>query len=309
MTEAIQLKYAAPLDRLLETLRAIPELRIDSARPEREASTSDRICDASIGLRVGERSITLLVEIKKAVYPRDVRQVLWQLRDCARKATSNSDHETQPILVAESISPGAKELLRAQRVGYFDSGGSLFLPARGVYLYIDKPPPKSLERSTRTLFSGRRAQVLHALLVRHRAWFGVTEIAEEAQVAPSTASEVLSQLDRFDWLESRGQGPGKERHLRQPGALLDEWVNQQTVVRPPPMRRYYLPGLKTDVLSAAAVAKFELGETEEPELREARILRQREAADVIERLLALMESTGLPLAEALPETSRYPAGP
>lgn len=35
-----------------------------------------------------------------------------------------------------------------------------------------------------------------------------------------------------------------------------------------------------------AVAKFDLGETDEPELRERRTLRQREAADVIERLLA-----------------------
>lgn len=35
-----------------------------------------------------------------------------------------------------------------------------------------------------------------------------------------------------------------------------------------------------------AVAKFELGEGDEPEQREARILRQREASDVIEQLLA-----------------------
>jgi hypothetical protein len=35
-----------------------------------------------------------------------------------------------------------------------------------------------------------------------------------------------------------------------------------------------------------AVAKFELGESDEPEQREARALRQREASDVIERLLA-----------------------
>ncbi|RDD92971.1 antitoxin [Acidovorax sp. BoFeN1] len=35
-----------------------------------------------------------------------------------------------------------------------------------------------------------------------------------------------------------------------------------------------------------AVAKFELGESDEPEQREARVLRQREATDVIEQLLA-----------------------
>ncbi|MBS0611996.1 MAG: hypothetical protein JSS24_02340 [Proteobacteria bacterium] len=98
------------------------------------------------------------------------------------------------------------------------------------------------------MFSGRRAQVLHALLVHHQDWFGVTEVAEQAQVAPSTASEVLSQLDRFDWLISRGQGPGKERLLREPGALLDAWAKQLVAMRAPVLRRYYVPGLKSDAL-------------------------------------------------------------
>jgi hypothetical protein len=35
-----------------------------------------------------------------------------------------------------------------------------------------------------------------------------------------------------------------------------------------------------------SVAKFELGESDEPEQREARALRQRQASDVIEQLLA-----------------------
>lgn len=35
-----------------------------------------------------------------------------------------------------------------------------------------------------------------------------------------------------------------------------------------------------------AVAKFELGDSDEPEQREARALRQREASDVIDHLLA-----------------------
>ncbi len=34
-----------------------------------------------------------------------------------------------------------------------------------------------------------------------------------------------------------------------------------------------------------SVAKFELGEADEPEQREARALRQRQASDVIEQLL------------------------
>ena len=100
----------------------------------------------------------------------------------------------------------------------------------------------------RSLFSGRRAQVLQALLIHHQDWFGVTEVAERAQVAPSTVSDVLGELERFDWLESRGQGPGKERHLREPGELLDAWARQLGGSTAPVLRRYYVPGLKSDAL-------------------------------------------------------------
>ena len=117
--------------------------------------------------------------------------------------------------------------MRSERVGYYDSGGSLFLPAGNIYVCVDKPPPKSLSRSICSMFLDRRAPVLHAVLLRHREWFGVIDIANQAQVSPATASQVLMEMEKFERVVSRGQGPGKERCLQQPGALLDAWVNQQ----------------------------------------------------------------------------------
>jgi hypothetical protein len=102
----------------------------------------------------------------------------------------------------------------------------------------------------RTLFTGRRAQVLHALLVQHQRWFGVTELAQQAMVSPATTSQVLTELERFDWLEARGQGPSKERHLRESAALLNAWGKQLGTIRPPILRRYYVPGMKADALAA-----------------------------------------------------------
>lgn len=232
------------IDRLLESLRELPDMhaQLRVAAPISERSTR---VDAEVELNAAGKSVTLLIEVKKTVYPRDVRLALWQF-----KALSHDDQpiSVQHLLAAESISPGAKELLRAERIGYYDSGGSLFLPVLGAYIYIDKAPPKPLERSVRSLFSGRRAQVLHALLVDHKGWFGVTAVAERAQVAPSTVSEVLGELERFDWLVSRGQGPRKERHLREPGALLDAWVRQLANLRAPILRRYFVPGVKSEAL-------------------------------------------------------------
>lgn len=241
MTES-PLAERALIEQLLDSLRELPDVHAELDLSEPAMQAAGRF-DAKIDLHVAGKSIVLLVETKKSVYPRDVRQALWQL-----KSQHGRYADVQHLLIAESLSPGAKELLRTERIGYFDSGGSLFLPASGVYVYIDKPAPKTLEKSIRSLFSGRRAQVLHALLVNHEEWFGVTEVAEQAQVAPSTASDVLGELERFDWLVSRGQGPSKERHLREPGALLDAWAKQLTAQRAPVLRRYFVPGLKSEAL-------------------------------------------------------------
>ncbi len=242
MAESTLIEHAL-INQLLHLLRELPDVHAELAQSELLVQATGRV-DAQIDLRVAGRSIVLLVEAKKSVYPRDVRQALWHLK------SSHNGHcaDVQRLLIAESISPGAKELLRAERIGYFDSGGSLFLPATGAYVYIDKPVPKTLEKSARSLFSGRRSQVLYAILLHHEQWFGVVEVAERAQVAPSTASDVLSELERFDWLVSRGQGPSKERHLREPSALLDAWAKQLATQRAPVLHRFFVPGLKSDVL-------------------------------------------------------------
>ena len=236
----------------VDALRELPEVQAELSGAERLGGP-DRGHDARVDLRAGGKAATLLIQVKKAVYPRDVRQALWQTRELARTWLESAEGR-QPVffVVAQSISPGAKELLRNERVGYYDSGGSLFLPAGNIYVCVDKPPPKSLSRSIRSVFSGRRAQVLHAVLMRNREWFGVKEIADQARVSPATASQVLMELERFDWVVSRGPGPGKERHLQEPGALLDAWVHQLAVMRPPSMRRYFVPSARAEGL----VGKF-----------------------------------------------------
>lgn len=235
------------IDKFLAALRALPDVTAEIDRGPSDGL--DHGYDARVDLHVAGMSLTLLIEAKKSLYPRDVRQALWQRREFGRRRPQGT-MSTGPVclLIAESISPGAKELLQDERVGYYDSGGSLFLPAQGVYLYVDKPPPKPLSKALRSLFSGRRAQVLHALMIRHEAWVGGKALAEQAQVSPATASQVLTELERLDWLESRGQGPSKQRHLREPAALLEAWAKQLGATRPPELRRFYIPAARANVL-------------------------------------------------------------
>lgn len=231
------------IDQLLEALRSLPDVR---AKLELASLPNH---DVQLALDIAGKPIHAFVEVRKAVYPRDVRELVWRTRDLAhQQSAGKSGGEALAFLIAESISPGAKELLRAERVGYYDSGGSLYLSARGTYLYVDKPPPKSFSRSMRSLFTGRRAQVLHGLLMRHQDWLGVKDLAELTLVSPATGSQVLSEMERLDWLESRGQGPSKQRHLKEPAALLDAWVKQLSSNRPLALRRYFVPAMRPDGL-------------------------------------------------------------
>ncbi len=236
------------LDEFFEVLNRLPKVQVKLCSPLQSAS-SGRKYDARAELWVGGKAANLLIDVKKALFPRDVRQALWKFQELARAGLPSLEgRQTVSFLVAQSISPGARDLLREERVGYYDSGGSLFLPAQNIFVYVDKPPPKTLSKSIRSLFLGRRAQVLHALLMRHGKWFGVKEIAEQALVSPATASQVLTELERFDWVVSRGKGPTKERNLREPGALLDAWAKQLEAMRPLALRRYFVPSVRAERL-------------------------------------------------------------
>ncbi|MBZ0143487.1 MAG: hypothetical protein K8F56_07890 [Rhodocyclaceae bacterium] len=234
--------------RFLEALRELPDVKADLSLQEPLSPRGDWRHDARVELRVAGKTLVLLVDAKKSVFPRDAREAIG---GCFRRSESEGLGDTSlPLLVAESISTGAKDLLRSESIGYFDSGGSLYLPAPGAYIYIDRPPPKSLVKSVRGLFTPRRTQVLYVLLMQHQDWFGITELAAQAMVSPATASQVMSALERFDWLEVRGQGPSKQRHLREPAALLDAWAQQVVALGPPALRRYYVPGTAPEALAA-----------------------------------------------------------
>ncbi|PSL17309.1 type IV toxin-antitoxin system AbiEi family antitoxin [Shimia abyssi] len=228
------------VERLCEALRGLPDIEVNEHNRQPGINIDSGI-DAEIEFNAAGSRYLLLVEVKKSIYPRDAQQALWQLD--RHKTAINSDRKRRvvPLLAAESISSGAKELLKDENCGYFDSGGSLFIPARGAYVFVEKPPPKTLQKTIRGLFNGKRSQVLHTLLTQRDEWFGVKELAGIAEVAPSTASETLTALERFEWLTVRGQGPTKERRLADPGALLDEWRKQTlAATRKQARRRFYI---------------------------------------------------------------------
>ena len=276
------------LDMLLEALQQLPQVDMQPPLLERRIGCG-KYLDAEIHLDAAGRALTLLVETKKSAYPRDIRAMLWQIKKLGEVAQRDQQEgETILLIAVESLSPGAKELLREEGVGYFDTGGSLYIPARGAFFYIDRPVPKTFERSVRSLFTGKRSRVLHALLVEHGTWCNVKKLAGLAQVSTATASETLTALERFDWVISRGRGPSKERCLAEPGALLDAWSKQASNRRSHSERRHYVPATVPEELMERLTQLSAAHETECVMTQEAAAQRYAPFLSAISRVACRM---------------------
>ena len=105
---------------------------------EGEAGVGDEV---RLEAEIAGRPLLLIVESKRDAYPRDVREAIWQIRSYQHHIP-RSDREIIPFLVARAISNGARETLREEGVGYYDMGGTLFVPARGAYVFVDRAAPR-----------------------------------------------------------------------------------------------------------------------------------------------------------------------
>lgn len=217
---------------LLQTLDDIPLIRKIVSGPIQPNPLAGYRADLHVFLQIRNERCELLIEVKaRPLYPRDVREIIWQLKNYAKMGS----HSEVPIVAAKSISKAARSLLEENGIGYFISGGSFHLSTNEAFIHIDRPTPKRAVKKESAVFRGRRSDILRVLLGNQGRWFGVNEIAELANTAPSTASEALSLLEKKEWLDTRGAGPNKERALRDASLVLDEWKDE--LKRCPPLQR------------------------------------------------------------------------
>lgn len=220
----------------LLALEKVPGVYVHIAK--QEVPIGPHRADYLIEANIAGKDILLVAEVKRTAYPRDVREAVWQLRNIIVHMDMKAD-VVVPVLIAEAISPGGRSQLQSEAVGFYDRSGSLYVPAPGAFLYVEKPARKQQARKLTSLFAGRRAQALHAVWRMGSGWFGVHEVAERASVSPTTVSQALIALEKSEWVEVRGSGPAKERRLSNPRALLDAWAAYQSNLKPKPLRHYY----------------------------------------------------------------------
>lgn len=217
---------------LHDTLQLLPGANAVIIPSDGGAAGPLRMRAPAIRFTSGTVTVDILPILKRTVFPRDARELLWELQQ-RRDAGGAQAGSRVPLLAADAISVGAREMLRREGVAYFDSSGSLFLGAHGIYLFVERPPPKRIARISRSLFTGRRQQVVLSLLSHPGEWFNVVELAGLAEVSSATTSQTLLALSRYDWLETSGKGPAKRRRLTSPGALLDAWAEHRLTEHKP----------------------------------------------------------------------------
>lgn len=232
---------------LADAVSALPGGEVVSTRADVRLPLNKHVIDAIMTISISGQEMELVIEFKQDTYPRDTRDAVWLLKHYLDLFPTAGNRV--PILVARSVSEGARGILQNAEVGYYDLGGSLFLPAPGAYFLIDRPPLKAGQRAKGSIFQGQKARVLQEVIGDAGQWLGVKSLAEQTEVSPATVSETLTEMERRDWLETEGAGPTKVRRLIDRGAVLDEWARQIATQKPPKLHRFYVRSDDHDALA------------------------------------------------------------
>ncbi|RDS79638.1 hypothetical protein DWU98_16340 [Dyella monticola] len=213
---------------VIGALVSATEGRVD-VRHEDFLLSPGRRLDLFLRLKVDGQHVDFAIELVRDAYPRDVASAIAHVQSFAPKDRVPVIH----MVAANTLSKGARDLLRENGIGYFDLQGNLYIRWRRWLIDVRTQNVKTSSRKSAAskagldLFTDARACVVHAILhaTRHHAnpWLGVQEIAQMAGTSDFTCSKVLQELEKREWCEAEGTGPARRRRLVQPNALLDAW--------------------------------------------------------------------------------------
>lgn len=182
----------------------------------------------------GMPPIELAVKLSgRELYPRDV--MLEKLR--LEQVKQHYPRNIEVCLVAQALSPSARELLKAADINFFDTSGTLYFKARPWLIDIERLSKRAATKKPLTVFAGAREQVVHALLYHHlrlgpKAYISGVELAQLSQSSGYTVTQTMRELERLDLVETTGSGPKQQRRAKDTGRLLDVWAEERSKKKP-----------------------------------------------------------------------------
>jgi len=175
--------------------------------------------DALIRFEGQRRSV--IVEVKRRLDVVTAHAVLSQVAEGQRDRC---------LVVAETTTAGARDLLEARGIGYIDAAGnaSIRMPGllvrTGAFTASAVIVPKS--RPSIVRLSGKTGLVAQALLLGGEREWTITDLANQAGVSAGLTHRVLGRLETISLVTAEGRGPAKVRRLVAPAALLDLWADE-----------------------------------------------------------------------------------
>lgn len=150
---------------------------------------------------------SLIIKTKRSLLPRDVPDVIAQLRRYAEQAGLD---EATLVIAAPYLSETTREQIEDRGASYLDSTGNVLLrskrPALLIRLTGASRDPFPSDETLRTLKGRGTARAVRALL-DFAPPYGVRDLATRADVPLASLSRTIDLLDRDGLIERSGRGP------------------------------------------------------------------------------------------------------
>lgn len=180
--------------------------------------TSGRYIDFIAELKIDNRNIKLIGEVKKVLQPRYALDAVRQVKEYCSYFIEDSAY---PVVVSEYISPQSAEILTKENVSYFDLAGNCRLCFANVYIVKEgKKSKRSEKRGVKSLFGLKSSRMLRLMLSSPLKAWQVKELSDLAELSLGQVSNIRRAL-----LDQHYAIAGEKRgiYINQPGALLDRW--------------------------------------------------------------------------------------
>lgn len=168
--------------------------------------------DAEIAIYHGNLENRYFAEIKRKIVPNHVPRILEQIE--------NVEHL---IIIADYITPKAKELLRINNVPYADTAGNMFLKNQNLYILIqtNKTNRNTLKTNTKAFNKAGLKVIYQFLLNPEFINKPYRFIGEKANVTIATIGVVLKDLLKENYIFQENK---KEYKFQNRERLYEEWV-------------------------------------------------------------------------------------
>jgi hypothetical protein len=174
--------------------------------------------DFRMGIRIQNRSLTILAEYKSSGQPRLAREAALQIKNWL-----DSGQGDYGVFTAPYISSEAAAICKDAGVGYLDLAGNCLISFETIYVHREGKPNSNIQRrEQRSLYSPKAERILRVLLSRPKQRWKTETLAEAAQVSFGQVANVKKFLADREWLTQNGDGI----RLKDPGTVLDEWAAQ-----------------------------------------------------------------------------------